>query len=166
MGMGIQQPPKKQVAKQKEKKETTATMVTLNARFQLWKVLIRNNHQSVCPWSMTTNGADRRNKKALPWQPQRSRISQMFRTCSPDNRPHYGRCLATATMNGDLSPNSENFEYQAGFVTMTMESRAVPRQPQMATVRRLTWKGVDEIQVNDLHSILSLIEKQEIRQTD
>ena len=128
-----------------------------NARFQLWKVLIRNNHQPVCPWSMTTNGADRGNKKALPWQPQRSRILQMFRSGSPDGRPHYGRCLATTTMNGDLSPNAENFEYQAGFVTI--ENRAIPRQPQMATVRWLTWKGIDEVHVNDLHSILSLIDK-------
>ncbi len=128
MGMGIQQPPKKQVAKQKEKKETTATMVTLyagfpeeriepefhyldylnkvflllkhgpphpvkatlknqrktqevppsNARFQLWKVLIRNNHQPVRPWSMTTNGANRGDKKALPWQPQQPWIPQTF----------------------------------------------------------------------------------------
>jgi hypothetical protein len=67
-------------------------------------------------------------------------------------------------MNGDLSPNAKNFEYQAGFVTI--ENCAIPRQPQMATVRWLTWKGVDEIQVNDLHPILSLIDKQERRQTD
>jgi hypothetical protein len=56
-------------------------------------------------------------------------------------------------MNGDLSPNAENFEYQAGFVTI--ENRAIPRQPQMATVRWLTWKGVDEVQVNDLRPIIS-----------
>ena len=36
----------------------------------------------------------------------------------------------------------------------------------MATVRWLTWKGVDEMQVNDLPTILSLIDKQERRQTD
>jgi hypothetical protein len=183
VGMGIQQPPKKQVAKQKEKKETTATMVTLyagfpeerikpefhyldylhkvflllkhgpphpvkatlknqrktqevppsNARFQLWKVLIRNNHQPVRPWSMTTNGANRGDKKALPWQPQQPRIPQTFRTGSPNGRLHYGQCMTPTTMNGDLSPNAKIFEYQAGFVTI--ENRAIPRQPQMATVR-------------------------------
>ena len=36
----------------------------------------------------------------------------------------------------------------------------------METVRWLTWKGVDEIQVNDMHPILSLIDKQERRQTN
>ena len=123
-----------------------------NTRFQLWKVLICNNHQPVRPWSMTTNGADRGNKKVLPWQPQRPRIPQTFQTGLPDGIPHYGRCPATTTMNGDLSPNAEKFEYQAGFVNI--ENRAIPQQPQMATVRWLTWKGVDEIQVNDLHPIL------------
>jgi hypothetical protein len=36
----------------------------------------------------------------------------------------------------------------------------------MATVRWLTWKSVDEIQVNNLRPILSLIDKQERRQPD
>ena len=67
-------------------------------------------------------------------------------------------------MNGDLSHNAGKTEYQAGFVTI--DNCAKSKQPQMATVRWLTWKGVDEIQVNDLHSILSLIDKQERRQTD
>ena len=36
----------------------------------------------------------------------------------------------------------------------------------MATVRWLTWKSADEIQVNNLRPILSLIDKQERRKTD
>ena len=36
----------------------------------------------------------------------------------------------------------------------------------MATVRWLTWKGVDEVQVNDLRPTISLIGKREGKQTD
>jgi hypothetical protein len=113
---------------------------------------------------MTINGANRGDKKALLWQPQQPQIPQMFRTGSPDGRVHYSRCPAATTMNEDLSPNARKKEYQAGFVTI--ENCAISRQPQMATVRWLTWKGVDEIQVNNLRPILASIDKQERRQTD
>ena len=36
----------------------------------------------------------------------------------------------------------------------------------MATIRWLTWKDNYKIQVNDLHPILSLIDKQDRKQTD
>ena len=49
-----------------------------NAGFQLWKFLVRDNHQPVRPWNMTSNGTNRGNKKALPWQSQRPLLSQAF----------------------------------------------------------------------------------------
>ena len=110
MGLGIQQFPKKQVTKNKGKKEKTATMVTSytvspekrteqdpikasfenqvetqevppppsNVEFQLWKFLIRDNHQPVCSWSMTTNGTNRGAKKALLWHLQQPQMPQTF----------------------------------------------------------------------------------------
>jgi hypothetical protein len=67
-------------------------------------------------------------------------------------------------MNGDLSHNAGKTDYQAGFVTI--DNRAMSKQPQMATVRWLTWKADYEIQVNDLRPILSSIDKRERRQTN
>ena len=67
-------------------------------------------------------------------------------------------------MNWNLSPNSGKTEYQA--VIVTIENCAKSRRPQMATVRWLTWKGVDEIQVNELLPITSSIDKREQKHTD
>jgi hypothetical protein len=139
----------------------TQKVPLFNARFQLWKFLIRNNHQPVHPWSMTTNGADRRGKKALPWQPQWPRMPQTFQTGLSDGRVQYSRCPTTTTMNGDLSPKAGKTEY-----LVTIENCAISRQPQMETVCWLTWKTDYEIQVNDLRPILSLIDKQDRKQTD
>ena len=115
-----------------------------NAGFQPWKFLIRDNHQPVRPWSTTTNGANKEGKKEFLWQPQRPRIPQKFRTGSPYGRAHYGRRPATTTMSWDLIPNAGKTGYQEMIVTI--ENCARSRRPQMATVRWLTWKGVDEIQ--------------------
>ena len=52
---------------------------------------------------------------------------------------------------------------QAGFVTMG--NCAISRRPQMATIRWLTWKGIYEIQVNDLCPILSSIDKRDRKKT-
>ena len=49
-----------------------------NARSQLWKCLICNNHQPIHPWSMTKNCDGRKDKKAPPWQPQWSLIPWTF----------------------------------------------------------------------------------------
>jgi hypothetical protein len=135
-----------------------------NARYQLWRCLISNNHQPVRPWSMTTNCDNREDKKAPPWQPQRPWIPQTFQTSSPVSRSHYSQCPATTTINENLSLNTGKTEYQAGFVTM--RNFAISRRPQMATIRWLTWKDNYKIQVNDLHPILSLIDKQDRKQTD
>jgi len=133
-----------------------------NAGCQLWRCLIHNNHQPVRPWSMTINCDNREDKKAPPWQSQKLWIPQTFRTGSPVSRLHYSHCPATTTMNENLSLNTGKTEYQAGFVTM--RNCAISRQPQMATW--LTWKDKYEIQVNDLLPILSLIDKQDRKQTD
>ena len=85
---------------------------------------------------MTTNGTSKGNKKAPPWQPRQPRLPQAFQK---------------GLLNG-RDPNTGKTEYQAVIISI--------EHPQMATVRWLTWKGVDEIPVNDLHPILSLIDNQ------
>ena len=125
-----------------ENQVETSDIPPPKVRHQLWKYLICNNHQYVCPWGTTTNGTDRDAKKALLWHLQRSRMPQIFRTGSPYGRAHYHRRPATTTTNdNNLSPIAGKTEYQA--VIVTIENCADSRQPQIATVRWLTWKGVD-----------------------
>ena len=57
------------------------------------------------PWSATTNGTGRCDKKAQLWRPQRSWMQQMIQTGSPSGRAHCCRRLATTTMeDNDHSP--------------------------------------------------------------
>jgi hypothetical protein len=88
---------------------------------------------------MTTNGNSKGDKKAPPWQP---RLPHVFQT---------------GLLNA-IDSNTGKTKYQA-VITYKIH-------PQMATVRWLTWKGVDEIPVNDLRPILSLIDKQDRNQKD
>ncbi len=110
-----------------------------NAGFQLWQFLICSNQHPVLPWSMTTNGTSKGDKKAPPWQPRLPHIFQ------------------TGLLNARDSKTGKT-KHQA--VTISIE------HPQMAIVLWLTQKGVDEIPVNDLHPILSLIDKQDRKQKD
>jgi len=110
-----------------------------NAKLHLWEFLICSNQHSVLPGSMTTNGTSRGDKKAPPWQ---TRLLQVFQSGLLNAR----------------DPNTGKTKYEAVIISI--------EHPQMATVRWLTWKGVDEIPVNELRPILSLIDKQDRKQKD
>jgi hypothetical protein len=110
-----------------------------NAKLHLWEFLICSNQHSVLPWSIITYSTSRGGKKAPPWQP---RLPHVFQTGSLNAR----------------DSNTGKTIYQAVITSK--------EHPQMATVRWLTWKGVDEIPVNDLRPILALIDKQDRKQKD
>ena len=61
-----------------ENQVETSDIPPSKVRHQLWKCLIRDNHQSVRPWGTTTNGTDRDAKKALLWHLQRSQMPHFF----------------------------------------------------------------------------------------